>query len=575
MVQGARKRTIWGDKRSSSMNLFIMLCGYILTVLVTFSLLQFIDGINFGIIQVLSVALPIVGYLIANKTLKNKEKILTVAAFLVIILLVPFAFNHTYDLSSDGNFYHKTAIAFLKNGWNPMYETARDFQVDNEAVVPIVEGSKGDLWIEHYPKATWILAANIYNMTGNIESGKCITVILMLMLFILTYNCLKGILGWKWSAVIAVLLVLNPIVLSQVFTYYVDGIMGLCFAMEILLLFQIDPKKKFDKGIVLALTAVVTLFVNLKFTGLLCAGVIALVYYVYWLIINRKIFWLIFRKLTLMFALIFGMGVLIVGANSYVKNMFDHGNPLYPLMGEGKVDIVTRMQPKSFGDKNMVEKFVISTFAKTENVTYNGEPELKIPGTILSEEFETLYNPDTRMAGFGPMTSLIFILSGILLIIFMILFYFKEKQNLKYLILPLIAILVSTVMTGESWWARYVPQLYIIPVGVVGMGVYLRKYYRWKTLIPTGILTAVMMVNVGCFLYVNVQEVRTFRAVSRDIQSMKEMGNLRIKLAGGEEGTGYCYTLDDNGIKYVLDNNIPDEKLIYKYAWRIGIENDT
>ena len=273
---------------NDSMKLFTMLSGYFILVLVIFSILQIFNCINLNVIQIVSVIVPIIVYLLKNDKIILKRKIVIIVIYLFLLLILPFIYNKTYDLTVDGNSYHKSAIAFIKNGWNPLYETARKFQKNNDNVVPIDDNSRLDLWMEHYPKATWIISATIYNMTGNIESGKCITFILTLMLFIISYNCLRKIIDKKWSLVVSIFLILNPIILSQFFSYYVDGIMGICFVIELLVLMQINPAEKMNWQTFIILVAICSIFVNLKFTGLLCSGVIAAVYYFYWLIINRK-----------------------------------------------------------------------------------------------------------------------------------------------------------------------------------------------------------------------------------------------------------------------------------------------
>ena len=35
--------------------------------------------------------------------------------------------NISYDITFDGNTYHKAAIGELKNGWNPVYQSIEDF----------------------------------------------------------------------------------------------------------------------------------------------------------------------------------------------------------------------------------------------------------------------------------------------------------------------------------------------------------------------------------------------------------------------------------------------------------------
>lgn len=559
----------------NSMKLVTMLSFYYLLVLVIFSVLQIFKAIDFNFIQIISVVLPIIIYLFRNTQVKEKSKIITIFLYLFIVLILPFFYNKTYDLTVDGNSYHKSAIAYLKNGWNPLYETAREFQKNNDEVIALSKKTNVDLWMEHYPKATWILAANIYNYTGHIESGKCITLIFSIMLLIFSFNCLRKILDKKWASLISILIVLNPIVLAQIFSYYVDGIMGIFFVMELLILMQMNPLEKIDKRVFINLLAICCIFVNLKFTGLLCSGVIAAVYYFYYLIANRKDknFSLLFKRITAFFSIIFIIAIFLVGANSYVKNLVDHHNPLYPLMGKGKVDIITTMQPKNFKNKNGLEKFIISTFSKTENVQANEKTTLKFPLRVYRQEIDDLYIPDMRIGGFGPLNGLIACLSIILLLIILILFYKYEKDKLLVIILPLIAILATTILVGESWWARYVPQLYLIPIGLIILCVYLKKHFKKMPLLAI-LFSLILLVNAGCFLNNNIIQLQDFKDITQDIEELKSTKNLKIKLGGASDLYGYYYTLNDEDVKYEINNNIDDSKILYKYKWRIIVENN-
>ena len=561
---------------TNSMKLFTMLSEYFLCVLVIYSIFQLFKVNNLMLVQIFSIIIPIIVYLLKSNK-KNIIKITTLIIYMLIIIVLPFIYNYTYDLTIDGNSYHKTAIAFIKNGWNPLYESARTFQKNNNSVIKIDKKERVDLWIEHYPKATWIIAANFYNMTGNIESGKCITLIFTIMLIIITYNCLQKILDKKWSIIISVLIALNPIVLAQFFSYYVDGIMGILFAIEILLLILINPKQKIEVDVLLSLAAICTVFCNIKFTGLLCSGVIAAVYYFYWLIINRKDkgFKSIFYKTTISFTIIFLTSIFLVGANSYIKNTIDHHNPLYPLIGKDKVDIITTMQPKSFNKKSGIEKLLISTFSRTQNVTYISKPTLKLPIRLYKSEIEELYAPDVRIAGFGPFEALIVISTLIIFVINFIIIIKKEKNNLKYILLPLISIIVTTVLVGESWWARYVPQLYLLPIGTLTLSVYLSKYKKSKLFSNIKIFSLVLLIliNAYFFLSIDYKEVKGFIDIKHDIEKMKNMRDLRIKL-GTDNLYGYYYTLNDNNVSYSVVKNIPTSKKRYMYGWRIEVETN-
>ena len=561
---------------NSSMNLFSLLAGYFLLILILFSIFQFLNIKNMlGLIQILSIIIPIIIYLFKDIDTK-KSKIIVIIIYLFLLLIMPFVYNKTYDLTVDGNSYHKTAIAFIKNGWNPIYETTRQFQKNNSNVVKIDKSDKMDLWIEHYPKATWIIAAVIYNMTGNIESGKCITLILSIMLYVITYNVLRKILDKKWSTIISLITVLNPIVLVQIFTYYVDGIMGILFLMELLLLFMVKPTEKTNIILWMCLISICTIFTNIKYTGLLCSGVIAATFYFYWLIKYRKDpdYKKIVKRITICFTIVFSIAIFLVGANSYIKNTIDHKNPLYPIVGKDKVDIITTMQPKSFGKKNMFEKYFISLFSKTENVSYGSkEPTMKLPIKVYKTEIDELYAADTRIGGFGPLYALVFILTIPVFIYSIIKILKSEKDKAQYIILPIIAILLSSLLVKEIWWARYVPQLYLFQIGTLVSLIYMRKYN--KTNINTAVtlvILAAIILNLLPFGYIKYKEVSGFKNITNDINTMKNMKNLKLKLGGMSDLYGYFYTLNDNGVKYTIKNNIEEKKLRYMYSWRIGVE---
>jgi hypothetical protein len=559
---------------NDSMKLFVMLCGYFLLVLILYSICQIIKFKNcLGLIQILSIMTPIIFYILKNNKWEKKNTIIIVL-YLLLTLLLPFLSGKTYDLTVDGNSYHKTAIAFIKNGWNPLYESSAKFQKNNDNIVKFDKDTRIDLWIDHYPKATWIIAATIYNMTGNIESGKAITIILSIMLLIISYNCLQTILSKRWSALIALLLVLNPITLAQVFSYYVDGLMGILFTIELLLLFMINPKEKPNKVIWLCLMGTCAIFVNLKFTGLLCSGVIAAIFYFYWLIKNRKDkeFLTIFKNITVPFIIVFVTAIFLVGSSSYIKNTVDHLNPLYPLIGKDKVDIITSMQPKSFSTKTMPEKFVISLFSKTQNVSYSGgEPEIKLPIKLYKSEIGELYAPDVRIGGFGPYFALITIVSLILFIYSFIIFIKNEKKNVKYIIITLLTIIISSLLVGENWWARYVPQLYLIPIGTLILSVYVSKYTNRRKInkAATCILILTILMNVCCFLYINYKEVQSFVEINSDLKEMKNTKDLKLKLST-DNLYGYYYNLNDYGIKYKVVDEI--KNIRYKYSWRVEVE---
>ena len=74
--------------------------------------------------------------------------------------------------------------------------------------------------------------------------------------------------------------------------------------------------------------------------------------------------------------------------------------------------------------------------------------------------------------------------------------------------------------------------------------------------------------------FIKYNELKGFKTITNDINTMKKMKNLKLKLGGMSDLYGYFYTLNDNGVKYTIKNNIKDKNLRYMYSWRIGVEVD-
>lgn len=156
---------------------------------------------------------------------------------------------------------------------------------------------------------------------------------------------------------ISIVMAINPIVMAQIFTYYVDGVMGL-FIYGIILFFIMITDKKFNsisnKEKWFGLLAETTLCMNIKFTGIYFSAIFYFLFYIIWQKQSAKEnkFKENFINITINFIIIVMFGILVIGASTYVKNTIEHKNPLYPIIGNDDIDIVTTNQPKSFLEKN-------------------------------------------------------------------------------------------------------------------------------------------------------------------------------------------------------------------------------
>ncbi len=569
--------------RSYILNVGILLLVFIIMDILVTTIFQIIN-IPMSIANIIVATLiTILIFLVINKRKINKSNIaiylISIIVTILIFILATYCIGKTFDTSCDGNFYHKTAIGLIKEGWNPLYEGSEEFceKLDTE-----IENEGQFLWIDHYPKVTWNFAASIYAVTNNIESGKVITILLAISLACLTYYYLSDRLLKKWQAgLIAIAIPINPIVLSQLFTFYVDGIMGLLIYGIILFLVMIADTK-FDaissRVKWFGLAAEITLCMNIKFTGIYFAAIFSIVFYIFWLVqsIKDNRFKEVFFKTTINFIIIVIVGIGIVGASTYIKNTIEHKNPLYPIIGKDKVDIITTMQPESFGEKNRFVKLFESIFAVSENITYTSgnSPDLKIPFSIKDEEINNLAIPDTRIGGYGIFFSGILLIS-IITFIYSIIKIFKNNKNVfKYIIAILLGTFVTTLCMAEAWWARYSPQLYLIPILAMFGLFYIANVNKSKAKailenVISSIVFIIMMINVCVFVYWRIEDIEVARNVKYSMYNLKEMAESRDEIEISFNNNNYygiIFNLRDYNVKYKLtDNKESKENYAYNY----------
>ncbi len=435
--------------------LFILTFANLLIITVCLYLIKIsITVFNMPIAFILSI---VELYFIKKDKIKNIaiSSVITIIVFLISIIIS----GNIYDKSFDGNAYHKEAIGLLKNGWNPTYGSLEDF------------GEKTDLstihylFIEPYPKATWIYGANVYKLTNNIETAKSFNLIfLFVAITIVIYLINKYSKQKKLSLIMGLAVGCFPIIWQQILSLYVDGFMGYILLLTIIYMYLLT-KENNNKEYFFIIGSLLIILINIKYTGLMYAGIFCLGYYIYYFVIkikNKEYNQLL--KFTLKFVTIVLVGVLFVGSNSYVKNIFDYKNPLYPLIGEDKIDIMTELEPATFENKSAIKKSIISLFSYTANIgRFNNQvPYFKIPFTINKYELDQI-SEDTRIGGFGVWFSGIFIISIIVIGIFFLINLKNKNYNLLIMLgIPTIIILGFMTTISDGWWARYSPQIFFI-----------------------------------------------------------------------------------------------------------------
>ncbi|MDF2960543.1 MAG: hypothetical protein K0S39_2278 [Paenibacillus sp.] len=385
-----------------------------------------------------------------------------------------------YDLSYDGQAYHQESIIYMHDGWNPVYDEAIDVPTGHS------------IWINHYAKAAETASAVLYKATGLIEHSKVFNLLAIVSSLLLSLGALLTLrpqegAGYTGKAImVAALLALNPVSVYQAFSYYVDGLLAsmlLCMVALGCLIFA-------RPGWLLlsAYTAAMVFTMNIKFTAIAYAGVLT-VGLIIALYMSEQ-----FTRLKQLFKIAAAgglIGVLLVGYNPYVTNTIAQGNPLYPLAGEGAIDVVKNFTPRNLETMNRLDQAVHSYFAVTTGNSSEKKSTVgKMPFTVKDSELVALGDPDVAVSGFGPLFSGVLLLSLVVLVL-----AFRQRAGVSLAALGLIILIAgSAFVNPASWWARYVPQLWFLPLLCVWLGFSLKGNRTLKG--ASWLLTAAIAANV-------------------------------------------------------------------------------
>lgn len=324
------------------------------------------------------------------------------------------------DPSFDGNTYHQETIARLLGGWNPY----RDGDVPSDM----------SPWTRHYAKGLEIIASSIAAATGSMESGKAVNFLLLSATAFLLPATLRQLhhgISRRDSIILTVALVANPVAMSQMLTFYIDYSKYYYLLLTVILACRLTTPGQPPAGRArdsLLLTGVILLAIATKFNiffeeGLCVAAIIVWL----WVRGNTRGAW----RVCACGAAALLAGALVLCYHPYVTNYISAGHPLYPLMGDGAVDIMTGNTPALFSHGRVVN-FLIS-YLTPALATY-----------------------DARVNGFGFATSLLLLLSAVVFI--------RSRRSVPaWMWYALAVTLASCFMFDQSWWARYVCQLWFVP----------------------------------------------------------------------------------------------------------------
>ncbi|MBI1277783.1 MAG: hypothetical protein GC179_06610 [Anaerolineaceae bacterium] len=363
------------------------------------------------------------------------------SAFIVLTLLNGLV----YDTSWDGQNYHFEAILQMINGWNPFYGNPTNAVYFQH--------------LEHFTKGPWLNAVAIYKLTGQIEQAKAFHMLLMLAAYLLCAAAFSTFrtLNHRRVVLLSLLVVFNPVSIYQLFTFYVDGLMSsiLVIVVSLFILMYRQP----SRVLMVTLASAIVIMVNIKLTGAIYAAILGAIYSL-WFIWHKKQYRVGF--VACLFAG-YSAGVLLVGYNPYITQyigqFLSKGDPFYPSNLKTFIPLEDNI-PSNFSTMSWGEKLLTSLFSKSQATTKPSQ--YKLPFTVSLDEILTFYAPDARVAGFGPLFS-----AALLTIVLLIIALARYRRRLRFasvLLLLMGGILVSGLSNPEAWWARFVPQLWMLPL---------------------------------------------------------------------------------------------------------------
>ena len=215
---------------------------------------------------------------------------------------------------------------------------------------------------------------------------------------------------------------------------------------------------------------------------------------------------------TTFFVILLVIGGLIDGVPSFMKmaTIVESDDPGLLVQPSGKI---TRALSSIFSESGVMPA---CCDGGTDPTSYR----IKIPFQVQSMEFSSFrhLNPDHRAGGFGPWMSGAFMISCVVLL----LMWIQKSKSRSDLRFWLAVILATVLLFPEPWWARLVPQAWLIPLLIVAYGC--QPTNRRVTQRLAQILLLIVSVNAGMVLYEHARgQIAIQSAMNRTMLALQKL----------------------------------------------------
>jgi len=424
------------------------------------SLLAGRAGFSFVAPIALTAALLSAYCLARREELPSRMRWYPAALTLVLLALSLLLSAFFYDFSWDGQWYHQLGVLQIARDWNPLSEPLRNFDHSPSQL-------HSQLYLRHYAKGPWYAAAAIFAVTGRVELSKSINWLILMASFLGTLAaCLSGGLRRSRALGIAAVVALNPVAISELTTFMVDGLMTSSLILAIVA--TVSAMRQPRLAVIATAMATSIVCINSKFTGLI---------YLCFLFFAVGI-WCLFEARQLLARYAYATAATLVlsaclwGYNPYITNTLYRHQPFYPILGSEKDPSLAEQgndgnekyeTPKNMVGRKLPVRFVYSIFGRPGNQPYREgkNASLMWPFTAHMHDLYSYTYQESRVAALGPYFSACFLLSLALAVWLLFELDFSSRW---LLVLALATIVASLLISKDSWWPRYGPQLWLLPI---------------------------------------------------------------------------------------------------------------
>jgi hypothetical protein len=426
------------------------------------------------------------------------------------------------DISYDGQWYRSESILALRAGWNPVFYPGAVSKY--AAMYPRA--------VETYGSVAWM------SLGTSMEIGKLSLWTTALASFLLSFAGLAKIcrLSTWWQALIALTAALNPVTVAQLRTTMVDGATG---SLILVLIAAVALSRDEDKILSrTALVAAVFLLGDAKTYGFLVALLVGILLVIPWHRFLPKSVAVTSQSQAGLVVL----GATIVSAvliwNPYVTHSIRYHNPIYPILSDEFKVVMADQAPADFQTMSNLGKLVRSEFSRPQNSKL---PTRTIPFPWLARksDLKAYEGPDTRIKGFGPFT---LPLAVVALVAFGCMA--RRDRARCWLIGGISAlILIGVYGSGVGWWARFAPQLWLVPLMIaVALDEPWAKWFRVA-------LVGIAWINIAIVGLVGFRHnYKVQRELATRINVLKRLGSPVYLVFTKDPMPGYVHRLQSSGL---------------------------